>query len=192
MADVALLGQVGRNVVGVVCTLKVFEVATHAGGAGQVVIVVGMALTALHIGMGAGERPSGSRVIEGCGSPIRSAVADFTLLGEAAGHVIRIVGALIVLEMAAYASRGADAVVAIGMTLAALHIGMGSGQGPPGGRVIEGGGSPIRSAVARLALLRKTSGHVIGILSCLEFCQMATHTSRGGQVVVAIRVTLRT
>jgi len=104
MADVTLLGQVGGNVVRVIGALEIFEMAIYAGSTGDVVIAIGVTLGALHIGVRAGKGPTRCGMIESRGRPVSGAVTDFTLLGEAAGDVIRIVCALIVLEMAAYAS----------------------------------------------------------------------------------------
>ena len=44
--------------------LKIFEVAAYASGAGDVVVVVDVALCALHAGVGTSQGESGGRVIK--------------------------------------------------------------------------------------------------------------------------------
>ena len=48
----------------IIRALKIFQVAAHASGAGDVVVVVDVALRALHAGVGPGQGESGGRVIE--------------------------------------------------------------------------------------------------------------------------------
>lgn len=97
VADVALLREADRNVIRIGRTLEVFEVAANAGGRGQIVVAVGMALSTLQIGVRSGEREAGGRMIKGRGSPISGAVADLTLLREARGDVIRVGRPLVIL-----------------------------------------------------------------------------------------------
>ena len=71
----------------------------HAGGARQVVVVVDVAihtLTRWH-GVHAGERETGTVVIEGRICPRSRVVALIAGLGEARGDVIRIARSLIIL-----------------------------------------------------------------------------------------------
>ena len=65
MANLALLRETGRRVVGVVRALKVFQMAANASRAAQIVVPVGMALRARHADMRSCERESGLGVIEG-------------------------------------------------------------------------------------------------------------------------------
>ena len=58
--------------------------------------------------------------------------------------------------------------------------------------MIEGCRVPIRSRVADLALLREPGGRMVRIVRSLEIVQMAADAGRAGQVVVSIRVALRT
>ena len=192
VADSAGIGEPCRDVIRTVCSLivRLMAAETISGQSGVVVVDVTFGTVEIHMRPGQGERCV--VVVERRRGPRRSVMADVALLGQVGGNVVRVVCTLKVFEVATDAGGAGQVVIVVGMALTALHIGMGAGERPSGSRVIEGCGSPIRSAVARLALLRETSGHVIGILSCLEFCQMATHTSCGGQVVVAIGVTLRT
>ena len=67
MAIFTGLGEPCLNMVRIGCALKVLQMACHADcvGAGQVVIVVDVALRALHRSVEAGQREPGIVVIEG-------------------------------------------------------------------------------------------------------------------------------
>ena len=64
MADLALLRETSRCVVGVVRALEVFQMAADASHAGQVVVPVGMALRTRHADMRPRKREAGLGVIE--------------------------------------------------------------------------------------------------------------------------------
>ena len=194
MANVALLREADRGVIRIAGALIVLKMAADAGGVGEVVVAVGggMTLAALHVGVRSGERPAGGGVIEGSRGPVGSAVADFALLRESAGDVIRAGGSLIVLEMATHAGGVGEVVVAVGggMTLAALHVDVRSGERPAGGGVIESSRGPVGGTVAHFALLREAAGDVIRVVGALIILEMATDAGGGGQVVIAVDVTL--
>ncbi len=188
MAHVALLRKSSRNVVRVIGALEVFEMATHACSISDVVIAIGVTLGALHIGVRAGKGPTRRRMIESRGRPVSGAVTDFTLLGKSGRDVIRIVGALEILEMAAYARGCAEVVVAVGVALCTLHLNVRSGEGKPRLGMVEVGGLPCGRRVAHPALLGHAGGHVVRVGGALKVLQMARHASCRGQVVVAIDV----
>ena len=77
-------------------------VATDARGAGDVVIVVGMAVGALarRNGVRSGQWESGFGMIEGCRLPRGRIVAELAGLNESASHVVRIGRTLEILQMA--------------------------------------------------------------------------------------------
>ena len=85
MALLASLREIRLHVIGIRRALEILQVATHASRvrAGQVVIVVHVALHALHAGMEAGQRESSGRVIESRAGPVGGAVALLASLGEA-------------------------------------------------------------------------------------------------------------
>lgn len=152
----------------VIRVLKVGKMTRHARSVGQTVIGVRVALAALQGSVRPGQRPARGRVIE-CGRrPRGCVVTDFTLLRETRRDVIRIVGSLEILQVTTHASRIADVVVSVQMTLRALHARVGPGQREAGLRVIERCRHPCRRAVAHLALLRDARGGVIGIRSSLK------------------------
>ena len=99
VAYLTLLWEAGSDVIGVRCTLEILEVAAHTGRAGQVVIVIDMALGALHRRMDASQREAGSRVIEACRHPRRCAMADFAALRESLLNVIGIISVLVILQV---------------------------------------------------------------------------------------------
>ena len=67
--------------------------------------------------------------------------------------MIRIIRALKIFHVAAYASGDGDVVVIIDVALRALHAGVGTGQGKSRGRVIELGRHPGGAVVALIASL---------------------------------------
>ena len=99
VAYLTLLWEAGSDVIRVRCTLEILEVAADTGRAGQVVIVIDMALRALHRRMGASQREAGSRVIEACRNPRGCAMADFAGLRESLLNVIGIISILVIFQV---------------------------------------------------------------------------------------------
>lgn len=190
VAYVALLRKTGRHVIRIRRSLKILQVTVHASRAGEVVIAIRVTLSALDSGVRSGQRPSGRGVIEGCGIPTGGVVAHLALLGKPGGGVIRIGGSLVILQVAGRACGVGDVVIPVDVTQSALHIGMRSGERPPGLRVIVRRGTPSYGRVADLALLRNSGGDVIGIRRRLIIPQVASDTSSAGQIEIAIRVAL--
>jgi len=93
VAHVTLLRESGRNVIRVICALKILQVTADTTGCAYVVVAVDMALATLHSCMRAGERPTGSRMIEVRGVPVCGGVTDLALLRETGRHMVRIGGA---------------------------------------------------------------------------------------------------
>jgi len=181
---------------GIIRGLEVVQVAAHASGIRrrQVVIAVYMALRALQRRVRAGQRKSRGRVIECCIAPRSGGVALLASLWEIRLHVIRICGALEVLQVATHASRvrAGQIVIAVYVTLRALQRRMRTGQRKSGGRMVEGRARPSGGAVALLARLREARGDVIRIRRALEILQVATDAGRirAGQVVVIVHMAL--
>ena len=155
----ASLGEARRHVIRIRRPLEVFQVATDTGrvGAGQVVVVIHVALHALHAGVCPGQRESSGRVIEGGAGPRRGAVALLAGLREARRHVVRIRGALEVFQVAAHARRvrTGQVVVAIHVALRALHAGVRTRQREARSGVVKIRTHPRSRAVALLAGLRE-------------------------------------
>ena len=105
--------------------------------------------------------------------------------------MIRIRGALVVLEMAGGAGGAQGSVLSARMTLGARRGGMRAGQREPSRIVIERGAGPIRCRVAELAVLRKTGCDVIGAGGGLKVLQVAGHAIRADVGIVAARMALQ-
>ena len=101
----------------------------HASGAGQLVIVVRVALLTGDRGMETGESPSGASVIEGATSPIGGVMALLASLGESRLNVVRVVGRLVILQVTRYASgiSAGQVVVSVHVTLQTRRIHVGTG-----------------------------------------------------------------
>ena len=134
--------------------------AVDAGCAVQAVVVIDVALDALHGGMESSECEAGRRMVNGGARPVGGGVAGVASGGEPSGFVRRIIGAVIVSLMAVDAGRVIQAVVVINMALRALHGGVESGECETGGRVVEGSARPVSSRVAQGAVLREPGGFV--------------------------------
>ena len=126
--------------------LEVLQVAAHAGRirASEVVVIVDVALCALHRRVRPGQRESRCRVIEGGAGPRSGVVALLASLREAGTHVVRIRRALEVFQVAADAGRvcAGQVVVAIHVALRALHGGVRARQRKSGGRMVESRAHP--------------------------------------------------
>jgi len=79
-----------RHVIGIAGALVVLQMTTHAGGAGQVVVVVNVAVSTLARWdlVSAGQREAGRVVIELRVEPRVGAMACRTRGGESAGNVV--------------------------------------------------------------------------------------------------------
>ena len=117
-----------------------------------------------------------------------------TRLREPGLHVVRLRCALEIFQVATHAGgiRAGQVVIAIHVTLCALHRGMRSGQRETSGRVVKIRTHPRRCVMALRTRLREPGLHMVRLRCALEIFQVATDASRicAGQVVVAIHVTL--
>ena len=116
-------------------------------------------------------------------------------LCETRAHVIGSRCSLKIFQVATDAGsvgRG-QIVVAIHVTLRALHIDVGAGERETCGRVVKVRARPGRGVVTLLTGLREARGYMVRIGRALEILQVATDAGRIGrsQVVVAIHVALR-
>ena len=142
--------RIGRSV-------EVRLVAADACGvcAGQIVIVVYVALCASHGRVSARQRETGRRVIERRVIPRRSVVALLAGLRESRTDVIRIRRSLEIFQVAAHASCRRQVVVIVDVALSTLQSRVRTGERESGVVVIKGGLCPRRCVVALLASLRE-------------------------------------
>ena len=148
--------------------LKIFQVATHASRVADVVVVVDMALRALHAGMGTRQGESGGRVIELRRCPGGGVVALIASLRKALLRVVRVSRALKIFQVTAYAAGVGQLVVVINVTLRALHGCMRAGERKTNGIVIEYRRYPRGSVVALLTGLREAARHVVRVVRASE------------------------
>ena len=133
MALRAVGGEVCRYVIGIRRALKIFQVATNAGRAGQVVNVVGVTVDALPRGysVSACQWESYRRVIELRTHPTVNAVAAFAGGGKLCRDVVWSHSLLEIRRVAGIASRRHRLELAVGCTLMAgiaVYRGVCSGQ----------------------------------------------------------------
>ena len=102
----AALREIGRYVIRICRPLVILQVAGNAGRAGQVVIVIDVAITTLpwRHGMHAGQGKSGQRVIKRRIRPRDCVVALVACLGKRRRYVVRIGGCLVILQVTGDAS----------------------------------------------------------------------------------------
>ncbi len=113
-------------------------------------------------------------------------------LREVRGDVVRIGGALIVLEMATHAGFDGDVVVVVDVAVGALarRNGVLPSQRKAGGRVIELAIGPLHGVVALLARGWEASmGHGAGGLVVIVL--VATDASGDGDAVIVVGVAIR-
>lgn len=99
MAYLALLGEAYRHVIRIRCAGEILLMATVAGGRQAGVVVVYVALCALHAGVGAGKRKGRLGMIKRRRHPRRSSVADLAGLRNTGGRVVGICRTLVILQV---------------------------------------------------------------------------------------------
>ena len=175
-------------------SLVILRVATHACRRGDVVVIVDVAVRTLprRHGMQPRQRKSRNRVIKACALPRRGAVALLARLREVGGHVIRIAGPVVIVQVAADAGRVGDVVVVVYVAVRTLpwRHGMQSRQREGRLRVVELRWLPARRVMASFASLRKSSLLVIGIRRSLEILQVAGNASCRSDVVIVVDVAI--
>ena len=174
VAELAILRKSSRRVIRIVRALVIGQVARIASRAEAFVDSARMALEASRRHMLAGQRERGLRgVIEFRSAPIDGGVALRAILRKPGSRMIRIGGALVVLQMTRIASHGQRGVLAAGMALHACSSDMRAGEWKLSRTVIKGGRHPRGSGVAQLAVLRESRGGVMRIGGALEIFQVA-------------------
>lgn len=137
MAELTVLREAARCVIGIVGSLIILQVAGVARRGQRRVLSARMTLLARGRGVRAGQGELSSAVIEFRAQPLRGGMAELTSLRETGGDMIGTGGGLVVLQMAGNAIRTDVGVVAIGMTLKASDRAVCSGQRELGQIVIE-------------------------------------------------------
>jgi hypothetical protein len=137
VALLASLREIRLHVTRIIRVLEIREVTAYATGIRDVVVIVDMALRALHAGMGTSQGEAGSRVIELGRHPRGGVVALIASLGKALLRVVRVSRALKIFQVTAYATGVGQLVVVINVTLRALHGCMRAGERKTHGVVIE-------------------------------------------------------
>src|ERR1700758_5035701 len=119
MASVAGLRESAGNVVGIRCALKILQVARHAGGGIQSVVVVNVAIGASprRNGMKSGQRETGAVMIERRIRPVNGAVALLAGLREVRGRVVGTSCSLEILQVARHACGAVQSVVIVDVTI---------------------------------------------------------------------------
>ena len=191
---IAGLRESAGNVVGIRGSLEILEVARNAGGRGQVVIVVDVAVNASpgRDGVRAREGEVDTAVVEAGRSPACCGVAGIAGLREPAGNVVGIRGSLEVLQMARHARGVVQGVVIVDMAIGAgaRRHRVQASERESGIVVVECGAHPAAGVVTGFASLRESAGNVVGIRGSLEILEVASHARSAVQGVVAVDVAI--
>ena len=190
VAGFARLRHSGLHMVGIGCSLIVLQVAGDAGGVGQAVISINVALRTLQRDVRAGQRKAGLAVIEGRVCPGRSGVATLAGLRQGGLQVIGVGGPLIVLEVARHASSHSQVEVSVDVTLRARSGDVHPGQRETGLAVVEGGIGPRSRVVARGAGSGNSGLRVVGVGGALEILHVAGRTIRRSAGKLSVHMAL--
>ena len=195
VAGLASLREAASHMAWVRGVLEILQVTRNASCVRQVVVVVDMAVGALarRHRMPSRQREAGSAVVKRRTGPGAGGVALRTSLRKIRAHVIRIGGALEILQVTRNASRVRQVVVVVDMAVGALawRHRVPSRQREASGAVVKRRIGPGTRAVALGTGLRKIRAHVIRIGGALEILQVTRNARRVGQVVVVVDVAVR-
>ena len=189
---VAGLREACRDVVGTGGSLIILHVAAHACRSANRVVIVDVTIRALagRHGVRSRQRESGRVVVERRTHPGAGAVvARLASLRETRRNVVRIRGALEILQVTSYASRAAQGVVAVDVAIGALARGhcMHAGQCEAGRRMIELSVAPLHYVVALFTRCRKAAmGHRCGRAG--EILLVATEARHCPESVIVIHM----
>jgi len=170
--------------------VKVLLVAGDTGDHRNVVVVVDVAGGAGRGDVRAGQRERRLGVIEDCRLPGGRVVANLTGLRKTQAHVIGILGAVEIRQVAGDATRNRNLVVVVDVAGGAGCRRVRARQRERSLGVVKRRRSPGIDGMAILAGLREACAHVVGILGILEKRQVAGDACRTGQIVVVVGVAI--
>ena len=175
-----------RNVVGIVSRLiEVGHVAARADGRCAFVDIVDVAAGALHRGVETGQRELRLGVVKNRTLPVCRRVADIAVLGEPGGHMVRVPGAVVVLEVAAVARRGRAFEHIVDVAGCASHARVETSQRELRRRVVvKLRALPLRGRMADRAFLGEPSRHVIGTVGRLVEVNHVAALASGGSALI--------
>ena len=168
-------------------------VTRNAGRAGQVVVVVHVALHAWRCSVEARQRPTRRRVIELAVRPQNRVMAVRACCWIVQGNVInRSLGVVVIRLMAGHASRICQLVVVVDVAQRARRRRMKTRQGPTGRRVIELAIRPQHGVMTAFARRRETQRHMVNRrLRVVVVRLMACDAGRIRKLVVVVDVAQR-
>ena len=173
MARLASLREVRRHVIRIVRAVVIRHVALITCAAGQVVVVVDVALRTLQVRVASGQWKSNRVVIEGRRLPRRCAVAHLAGLRKIRRHMIGTRRLLIIRKMASNAGCGRALKVVPGVTRIAGECGVHAGQCEARVlQVIEAHSKPVVELMALLAGRREPGSGVAGTSGRLKISCM--------------------
>ena len=196
VASVASLREASGHVIRVRRVVEILQVARDASGAGQVVVIVDMAVRALprRHRVRAGQSEVHHRVIESRRGPGHRGMALLAGRGEVCRDVIGVRRALKILQVAANAACAGQVVVVVDVAIGTLprrHC-MPASQRESCRRVIELRVQPIVGGVTVLACGGELRVDVIGIGRPCKIGRVTGIALRGHRLVFAIGHTLMT
>jgi len=164
--------------------------AGHASRAGQLIVVIDVAQSALQRGMGSRQRETCLRVIEGGPAPVNRGVAALAGRRQSQRYMVhRSLRVVVIRLMASHAGRTGQLIVVVDMALRALHGRVEARQRETRLRVIEGGPAPVHRAVATFAGRRQSQRYMVHrSLRVVVIRLMAGHAGRAGEVVIVVHV----
>ena len=190
VARLASLREAAAHVIRIRRALEIFQVTGHARRAGQVVIIVDVAVGALarRHGVTARQQETCGGVIEAGRLPSRRGVALQAIRREIGRHVVRIGRALEILQVTRHAARAGQVVVVVRVAIRALprRYGVTARQQETCSGVIELSVEPVVAGMARVAGGGKLCGDVIGIGGGLKVFEVAGSASRRHRLELAV------
>ncbi len=194
VTHVARLGETACHMVRIRRALEIFQVTGHAGRAGQVVVVVNVAVGALtrRNCVRTGQHKIHKRMIKSCRLPSGRRVALRTIRREVRCDVIGIRGPLEIFQVAADAGRAGQIVIVVHVAIDALtwRNSVPSAQREPDRTVIEIRVQPCVRSMAGCAVRGEPSLRVIWIARRFEFIQVTRHALGGHRLELTLRCAL--
>jgi len=192
VADRAVFRKTRGHVAGIRGCLKGWTMTCNALCTGPRKRVPGMALRAVDVDVGSGQRESGSAVIKLGSLPLCGGMANGAVLREVGCNMIGIRGCLKGWTMTSNALRTGSRKRVPGMALRTVDVDMSAGQRESGSAVIKLGSLPLCGGMANGAVLREAGCNMIGVDGCLKGLPVTRDALRAGSRKRVAGVTLRT